>query len=136
GGLRAADELALEALHLARAPAARVRPVRVLPPDVSLRVGVGLRRLRGAGRLAAASAARASGRALLHLHRALLDRTLRDRGAPSRQLLGGTVPRPAAREPGRRDRGAHRCRLDVSPVASGGRWLETLTQASHEWRKR
>src|SRR5437867_174024 len=80
GSVRSTDRSAVEALHLARAPAARLRAVRVLPPDVSLRIVVGLRRLCGAERVAAPQAPRATGRVVLLLRGSLFDRPLRDRG--------------------------------------------------------
>ena len=47
------------------------------------------------------------------LHRALLDRSLRHRGDPARQLLDRLVPRAAAREPRRRRGRDRRARLDA-----------------------
>src|SRR5206468_3325992 len=101
---RPADRRGVEALHLARASAAGLRAVRVLPPDVLVRVDLGLRRLRRAGQLAAPVAAPVPGRALLLLHRPLLDRALRHRGAAARQLLARQLSRAAARERARRAR--------------------------------
>ena len=45
GSVRSADRSAVEALHLAAAPAARLRAVRLLPPDLPLRVAMGPARL-------------------------------------------------------------------------------------------
>src|SRR4030095_4541249 len=92
GGFRPADRSAVEALHLAGAPSPRLCAVRFLPSDVSLRVDLGLRDLPDAGRMATPEAPRASGRLVLCLHRSLLDRPLRDRGAPPRPLLALLSP--------------------------------------------
>src|SRR5439155_797469 len=86
GGLRAADGPALEALHLAPAPPARLRPVRVFPPDLPLRVALGPHGVRAPRRRAPRATRRPPGRALLLLRRPLLGRPLRDRSASARQL--------------------------------------------------
>src|SRR3989442_13129798 len=96
-GVRPPDGPSVEALHLAAAPPARLRPVRVLPPDLPLRVDLEPRGVRAARRLAPPSARRPPWRALLLLRRPLLDRSLRARGAPSRPLLTLCLPRAAAR---------------------------------------
>src|SRR5256885_366698 len=83
-------------------PAAGLRSVRVLPSDVPVRVDLGLCRVRGAGDVAAPVVAPAPRRALLLLHRPLLDRALRHRGAAARQLLARQLPRAAGRERARR----------------------------------
>src|SRR6266850_1977902 len=119
GSVRDPDEPALEALHLAAASPAGLHAVRVLPPDLPVRVAVGPRRVLPADRLAAPAPQGAAGCAVLLVHRALFDRPLPHRGHPARQLLDGTVPRGPAREPGRRAGRHHRA--DVDAPARGRR---------------
>src|SRR6267378_3645761 len=130
GGLRPADRRALEALHLALAPAAGLRPVRVLPPDVPLRVDLGRSSVHGARRVAAPVAAAAPGRALLLLHRPLFDRTLRHRGAAARQLLARRLPRAAARERARRHHRGDRAGVDAAALVAGDRQLSSRPAVS------
>src|SRR5439155_3164469 len=115
GGVRGAHRSAVEALHLAPAAAARLHPVRVLPPDVPLRIAVGPPGLRSARRLARPPAPQPTRRALLLLPRSLLRRTLRDRGPQARQLLAGLLPRSAARESRRRAGRRRGSRLGEAP---------------------
>src|SRR2546425_12899298 len=103
-GVRPTDGSSVEALHLAATPPARLRPVRVFPPDLPLRVDLEPRGVRAPRRLAPPATRRPPGRALLLLRRPLLDRSLRDRGAPARQLLARRLPRAAAREHARHHR--------------------------------
>ena len=64
--------------------------------------------------------ARAAGRALLRLHRRVLDRPLPDRGHPTRQLLGRPLPGRAAGEPRGRAGGGRGSGLDAAPRPARG----------------